>query len=225
LNRNAAMQIIFINFLERSNDCYIKHEKRKVCTLSLKSRFAEAGFSYYCEDVLCFNDVEESVFTLLYALNKSAERPLVYVCIGTDKATGDCLGPLVGSKLKTMLPTANVYGTLKDPLHAVNLQANIEAIQKLLLDPFIIAVDACLGNAERVGFINIKPGGLLPGSALQKSLPYVGDFHISGVVNVAGCFDHLVLQNTRLFLVDRMATIIAKSLYMANYRFIQANTK
>ncbi len=196
-----------------------------MCNLSLKSDCAEAGFSYYCEDVLCFSDVASSILTLLHALNKSAERPIVYVCIGTDKATGDCLGPLVGSRLKTMLPAANIYGSLQNPLHAVNLQANIEAIQHYFLDPFIIAVDACLGNAERVGFINIKPGGLLPGSALQKSLPYVGDFHISGVVNVAGYCDHLVLQNTRLFLVDRMANIIAKSLCLANYRFIQANNK
>lgn len=32
-------------------------------------------------------------------LNKKFED-LVLLCIGTDKITGDCLGPLVGSKLK-----------------------------------------------------------------------------------------------------------------------------
>lgn len=193
--------------------------------MSLKNDYAEAGFSHYCEDVFCFSNVESSIFTLLYALNRFAKRPIVYVCIGTDKATGDCLGPMVGSKLKTMLPAANIFGTLQDPLHAVNLQPNIEAIHQYFCDPFIIAVDACLGKAERVGFINIKPGGLIPGSALQKSLPYVGDFHISGVVNIAGYLDHMVLQNTRLFLVDRMADIIAKSLCLANYRFIHVNNK
>jgi putative sporulation protein YyaC len=95
-----------------------------------------------------------------------------------------------------------MFTELKGSAPCCKSAGKYRSYSKILLDPFIIAVDACLGNAERVGFINIKPGGLLPGSALQKSLPYVGDFHISGVVNVAGCFDHLVLQNTRLFLVD-----------------------
>ena len=40
---------------------------------------------------------------ILYDLiisNKAHERPLVILCIGTDRATGDCLGPIVGHKLK-----------------------------------------------------------------------------------------------------------------------------
>jgi len=179
------------------------------------------GFSYYYEDILCLAKVESSIFTMLYALNKSGERPIVYVCIGTDKATGDCLGPLVGSKLLSLLPFANLYGTLQNPVHAVNLQQNLSTIYQSFHNPFIIAIDACLGNAARVGFININPGSLLPGSAFNKALPYVGDFHISGVVNVSGYFRYLVLQNTRLFLVDRMADIIAKSLCMAHYRFFR----
>lgn len=199
-----------MNILQRAGNEKVK----------LKNDYQEFGVSHYYKDIHCLNKVESSVSTLLNALNKPIERPIVYICIGTDKATGDCLGPLVGSRLKTMLPAAHVYGTLQNPLHALNLQPNIEYIYQSFRDPFIIAIDACLGNAERVGFINIKSGGLLPGSALQKKLPYIGDFHISAVVNVADSFHHLVLQNTRLYLVDRMADIIAKSLCIANHRFI-----
>lgn len=179
-----------------------------------------AGLSLHYADMLCLNKAAASIGTLLSHLNKFAAKPLVYICIGTDKATGDCLGPLVGTRLKMLLPAANIYGTLQSPVHALNLSRNIKEIKETFPDPFIIAIDACLGNADRIGFINIKPGGLLPGSALHKDLPCIGDFHISGVVNTAGYFQHLILQNTRLFLVDQMAEIIAKSLFLAQDRFM-----
>ena len=181
---------------------------------------SEAGLSIHYADMLCLNKAVASIGTLLSHLNEFAARPLVYICIGTDKATGDCLGPLVGTRLKMLLPAAPIYGTLQSPVHALNLARNIKEIQGDFPDPFIIAIDACLGNADRIGFINIKPGGLMPGSALHKDLPCIGDFHISGVVNTAGYFQHLILQNTRLFLVDQMAEMIAKSLFLAQYRFM-----
>ena len=77
----------------------------------------------------------------------------------------------------------------------------LDVLQQKYKNPLIIAVDACLGSYERVGFINIKKGSLKPGTALKKTLPEVGDFHISGVVNVGGFLEHMVLQNTRLYLV------------------------
>ncbi len=179
----------------------------------------ETGVSFHYNDIHSISHAESSIYALLSHLNESAQRPIVYMCIGSDKATGDCLGPLVGARLKIMLPAANIFGTLENPVHAVNLPINIREIQGAFRHPFIVVVDACLGNAERIGFINIKPGSLLPGSAMHKNLPDVGDFHISGVVNAAGSFSHLILQNTRLFLVDQMAEIIAKSLFLAHCRF------
>jgi hypothetical protein len=40
----------------------------------------------------------------------------------------------------------------------------------------------------------------------------VGDYHLIGVVNVAGYMEHVVLQNTRLSLVIRMADVITEAL-------------
>jgi len=106
----------------------------------------------------------------------------------------------------------DVVGTLDKPVHAVNLVEVIEDINTKHRNPFIIAVDACLGKADRVGYINVKPGVLFPGTALKKSLPAVGDLHISGIVNVGGFLEHLVLQNARLNLVFKMAEVIARGL-------------
>lgn len=152
-------------------------------------------------------------------MNNDHIRDIVYLCIGTDRATGDCLGPLVGTRFKSLSPYAHIYGTLESPTHATNLSDTLVAINNSFNNPLIIAIDACLGNADRIGFINVKRGTLKPGTALKKVLPEVGDFHVSAIVNVAGFLEHMVLQNTRLHIVYRMSDIIAKSLYLANYRF------
>ena len=50
---------------------------------------------------------------------------LVFLCIGSDRVTGDCLGPYIGHQLLEHLNTDThgvyVYGTLKSPVHALNL--------------------------------------------------------------------------------------------------------
>lgn len=174
-------------------------------------------FSCHFEDPLCFSKIEKAICNNLQDIEFG--RELVYLCIGTDRATGDCLGPLVGSRLKSLSPQSRVYGTLETPVHATNLKEALEEISSNYNNPFIIAVDACLGNAERIGYINVRRGSLKPGTALNKALPEVGDFHISAVVNVGGFFEHMVLQNTRLFIVNKMADIIAKGLYLARVKF------
>lgn len=180
-------------------------------------------FSYHFEDPLCFNKIEKAIHAHMQDVESG--RELVFLCIGTDRATGDCLGPLVGSRLKSLSPSTFVYGTLETPVHATNLQETLDEIFAIYTQPFIIAVDACLGNANRIGYINVRRGSLKPGTALNKTLPSVGDFHISAVVNVGGFFEHMVLQNTRLFIVSKMADIIAKGLYLARVKFVSSQQR
>lgn len=143
----------------------------------------------------------------------SADASLVLLCIGTDRSTGDSLGPLVGSQVQDQLPSqVAVYGTLDQPVHAVNLENTINEIKDRFVNPFIIAVDACLGRTESIGYISIKPGALRPGTGVNKHLPEVGQMHIIGIVNVGGFMEYLVLQNTRLSLVMQMAEVISTGL-------------
>ena len=48
---------------------------------------------------------------------------IVFLCIGSDRVTGDCLGPYIGHLL-TPHETGHifVYGTLSSPVHALNLE-------------------------------------------------------------------------------------------------------
>lgn len=134
---------------------------------------------------------------------------IVILCIGTDRSTGDCLGPLVGHKLHDIqIDNVHIFGSLEEPVHAKNLAAYLKKLS-YYKNPFIIAIDACLGKASRIGYINLKEGPLYPGAGLNKSLPSVGNISITGVVNVGGFMEVMVLQNTRLSLVMNMANIIS----------------
>lgn len=151
-----------------------------------------------------------SLSSMIQSLSKDE---LVIVCIGTDRSTGDSLGPLVGTKLSNLRTRGStVYGTLENPVHAVNLADTIEHISSHHINPTVIAIDACLGKIDSVGYINISRGPLKPGTGVNKTLPSIGDLHITGVVNVGGFMEYLVLQNTRLHLVMKMADAISRAL-------------
>lgn len=139
--------------------------------------------------------------------------PFIILCIGTDRSTGDSLGPLVGTKLQNLnFQKTAIYGTLDEPVHAVNLQETLDTIYSQYNDPFILAIDACLGRAESVGYIRIKEGPLQPGTGVNKDLPNVGNIQIVGIVNVGGFMEYMVLQNTRLSLVMKMAETISSGI-------------
>lgn len=147
---------------------------------------------------------------------KPYDEDIVILCIGTDRSTGDALGPLVGSKLQSdSSRLLQVYGTLDDPVHAMNLQEKLEFIQGSHPRSIIVAIDACLGQFSHIGHINVADGPLKPGAGVKKELPAVGTFHITGIVNVGGFMEYFVLQNTRLAVVMRMAEIIASGLAKA----------
>jgi putative sporulation protein YyaC len=143
-------------------------------------------------------------------------QPIVIICVGTDRSTGDSLGPLVGTHLtKAGLHGSHLFGTLSDPVHAMNLSEVVDAIHQKFRNPFTVAIDACLGQTTSVGSIQIGHGPLKPGAGVNKELPPVGDIHITGIVNVGGFMEYFVLQNTRLNLVMNMSEIIANSIQSA----------
>ena len=141
---------------------------------------------------------------------------IILLCIGSDRATGDCLGPLVGYKLTSSNEVQNekivVYGTLEEPVHAQNLAVTISNIYNNYKNPFVIAIDASLGRLEYIGYMTICEGSVLPGAGVKKDLPAVGDIHITGIVNCSNVIQVAVLQNTRLSVVMKMADIISNAL-------------
>ena len=146
----------------------------------------------------------------------SPDSRIVVVCVGTDRSTGDSLGPIVGSSLsKYRSPLFDLYGTLEEPVHAMNLDDTLREIDSRTRNPFVIGIDACLGQAASVGCIQVGSGPVRPGAGVNKELPPVGDIHITCIVNVGGFMEYFVLQNTRLHLVMKMSDVIAQCVYLS----------
>ena len=153
-------------------------------------------------------------------------RDIIVLCIGTDRSTGDSLGPLVGEKLKFLKrDRIHIMGDLDNPIHAKNLKENLNFISENFNSPFIIAVDACLGSIHSVGNVIIQSKPITPGSALNKDLPPVGDLSITGVVNISGSLEFMVLQNTRLSVVMKLATAISNGIYHSIIKTVGSNHK
>lgn len=185
----------------------------------------EEKMRVHIDDPLAAIKISESLAQHLHRLDTGRKKPLVVVCIGTDRSTGDSLGPLVGSKLSRMrLPAlSRVLGTLEKPVHATNLTQTLGGLAQDGDSPLVLAVDACLGKLDSVGYITLSPGALQPGAGVNKVLPPVGDLHISGVVNVGGYMEFMVLQNTRLSLVMRMAERISLGIFIACKKYSAAS--
>nr|WP_312027365.1 spore protease YyaC [Paenibacillus typhae] len=145
-----------------------------------------------------------SVFFREIAEQHPPER-ITFLCIGTDRSTGDCLGPLTGSGLlKYGFP--HVTGTLPSPCDADNLVARIAAIPEGQL---IIAIDACLGPPAALGFYFAASEPLRPAQSVGLHLPEVGNYSLAAIVGVNGPFPYRTLQTTPLYRVMQMAEQIA----------------
>lgn len=176
-------------------------------------------------------NIKRQILSILKS-NCLPTREILLLCIGTDRSTGDSLGPLIGTELmkfssySTLQERFKVLGHIHEPVHAVNLEETKQHIYQNYVHPYIIAIDAGLGKKSSVGTIEIESGPLRPGSGVQKDLGSIGDMHVTGYINIAGYMEHFVLQSTRLSLVIDMAKLISTSLiYTINeYSFSYTST-
>ena len=130
------------------------------------------------------------------------ENELVLLCIGSDRSTGDSLGPLVGHKLsKALAGKLTIYGTLKSPVHAVNLT----------------------GTHNHIGYVTLSDTPLKPGLGVKKSLPEAGDVSITGIVNLSGIMEGMLLQSTRLHTVMSLADFISSGIFIAVHSCISSS--
>lgn len=141
---------------------------------------------------------------------ESGKKEFVIVNIGTDKCIGDCLGPMVGSFLKEQWSSANnVEGTVEYPIHALNIMTSMETIRFKYDNPFIVGVDACIGEPESIGNIMLRDTSLRPGKGVGKKLCEVGDISIVGVVADESTSAYFTQLQIRLHFIMKMASKIA----------------
>ena len=148
-------------------------------------------------------------------MEEEGKRGVLALCIGTDRSTGDSLGPLIGYKLKEHeVRQIQIVGTLERPIHAMNLEQSMAMIRIRYPKHVIVAVDASVGSQDHVGCITLGKGALRPGLGVCKDLQAVGDIFITGIVGGYGNYDPLMLQSVRLSMVMKMADYICESVFL-----------
>lgn len=139
-------------------------------------------------------------------------QKIAILCIGSDKISGDSLGPIVGDLLRYRYNIkCPVYGTTDNPVNGINLPEYRKMIDFCHRDSIIIAIDAAVGKMGEIGQIKIREGGIRAGGAINSPHKLLGNIGIMGVVaekceNVLGA-----LLDTPFSLVEALADRIATS--------------
>lgn len=145
---------------------------------------------------------------------------LVFLCIGTDRMTGDSFGPLVGTKLQELIGennifNINVYGTLSENVCYTNVKEEIKIINNIHKNACIIVIDAALSNEENIGKIFVQKEKMSLGKGLYKSKMEVGDISIKAVVGKSyklSKYNFSSLQNISLNTVINLSEIVAEGI-------------
>lgn len=110
---------------------------------------------------------------------------LVFICIGTNKIMGDCLGPIVGTYLKSkfkdrLYEDIEVYGDIYNPIDYNSIHSILNLLEPKNEKCTRILVDSALG--ENVGDIVINSGGINIGEGILNGKQIVADINIKGIV-------------------------------------------
>ena len=155
------------------------------------------------------------VGALFRAIAGADDRETVIVCFGTNAISGDSLGPMVGSLLRSKYKVpVFVYGTDEHSVNGKNMDEWIDFIKSVHGDALYIAVDASLGAGEKTGQIIIRPDGVCPAAIKGKSTRF-GDVGILGVVAKNSSDPLMQLMSVSQVYVENIADKIANMLYCA----------
>lgn len=172
----------------------------KIENINLKEKF-----------ILDFNNV----FKKTIVQKESIE--VTFLCVGTDRITGDSFGPLVGSKLIELLQeynfsNINVYGTLEKNL---NYETVSRIIKNINNNSMIIVIDAALSKRENIGKIYVSNKKTILGKGLDKNKIEIGDISIKSVVAKdykIPRYNFKALQNISLNGVMTLSNIVAEGI-------------
>lgn len=163
---------------------------------------------------VCNTMAETGIEAALCRLLGESQTPPVILCVGSDLAIGDSLGPIAGTLLRQSGAASRcfVYGTLRSPVTAKEIKYLREFLRQTHPASKVVAVDAAVGETTELGLIKLSDTPLRPGSGANKRLGEVGDVSVLGIVGERQGFSYSALNLTRLSLVFGMAQKIAGAL-------------
>lgn len=164
-------------------------------------------------------------YEIAYFLKDYIDENTIIVCIGTDRCIGDCLGPLVGTMLKDSSFPLPVYGTISDPIHALNIDKKLVEIKAVHSKANIIGIDACLGDSNSIGEIQARDYPIHPGKGVGKSLPDVGKASIIGIVDSSDTGELFTNRNIRLNLIMDLSKVVTQAVIHSYYLYSSCTKK
>lgn len=166
-----------------------------------------------------YNDFIKKFKTNIYSLDRRFSN-YIFLCIGTDKVTGDAFGPLVGKFLNELIENEyeNIFieGTLESPISYINIDERLEKIYKVYEDPCLIVIDSALSNDEEIGNIVVRKGKTNLGMGLNKKMHNIGDLSINGIIAKdykIPKYNFYNLQNISLNFIMNFAQLVANGIY------------
>lgn len=141
---------------------------------------------------------------------------LTFLCVGTDRVTGDSLGPIVGSNIEKFINNkkinnVKVIGSLEKNLN----NTNIEEYTKNPKD-ITIVIDSAISNTYNIGEIIVDENNIKVRQALNNGKNINSNINIKCIV--AKNFENedanfLMLQNVKLGIVLNLAEKVSTNLY------------
>ena len=127
---------------------------------------------FNASDEYAYEALGKELYHLVDATRRTTQ-PIIILCIGTDRVTGDSLGPLVGHQLHASANNFIIYGNLEHPVHAINLEETVDEIYSSYQNPYVIAIDASLGTRDHIGYVTLRQGPLKPGQGISKGYTFM----------------------------------------------------
>lgn len=146
---------------------------------------------------------------------------IVFLCVGTDRIIGDCIGPLVGSRLMELFKdynifNINIYGSLQENINYINIKNVINKIQSYHSNACVIVVDAALSKKENIGKIFVSNSKTVLGKGINKNKIEIGDISIKAVVGKdfkMSRYNFKNLQATSLGFVMNLSQTVADGIF------------
>ena len=166
--------------------------------------------------------VEDFKRVYINTVNKKNCSQITFICVGTDRITGDAFGPIVGTKLKKLFEkdnffNINVYGSLDKNITYNNIEDYYNKVINTN-DTITIVIDSALSIKENIGRIFVTNNKTILGKGLNKNKIAIGDISIKTVVakeSTKIINNFKMLQNVSLNTVIRLADIVSEGIYDA----------
>ena len=180
-------------------------------TFNVYNKHAKDGLCMALDKVLQGYYIKKAAAGNAFSSFSPKETLPVFVCIGSDLAIGDSLGPITGSMIKynTQGLHLYLYGTLPSPVTAKEISYMRKFLRETHKGAPVVAIDAAVGETDDVGLIKLIDKPLKPGAGANKKLGAIADVSILGVVSEKSLHSYGIFNTTRLNLVYKMSEIIS----------------